>query len=78
MDLDKENAMAEACRILGEHFDHYQILTSWNEQGQTYSKNAGGGNWYARLQMARTFIERDVSQERAHELSQIITHGGET
>ncbi len=72
MELSKENILAEACRMLGEHFDHYQILTSWNEQGQTYSNNSGGGNWYARLQMARTFIERDISQERANELRQVI------
>ncbi len=71
-DQEKEKVLEQATQLLGDHFDHFQILTSWNEEGQTFGKNSGGGNWYARLQMARTFIERDVSQERANELRQII------
>lgn len=36
-----------------------QILVTWDEEGNTETVNIGAGNWYARIGMAREFLERD-------------------
>ena len=60
------NAMA---RQLGEHFDSVQVLVSWNEEGLTKDVYAGGGNWYARVGMARDFLTRDTGETHADRMS---------
>lgn len=56
-------------RELGEHFDAVQVLVSWNEESICRNLYSGGGNWWARQGMAHDFINRDVAQENAHQLS---------
>ena len=69
---NKRNTVAMAMRILGEHFDHVQVLVSWNEQGTTQRLFEGGGNWYARQGMAHEFIKCDDAQTNAFELNKIL------
>ena len=71
-DLNKKKAMAEALRVLGEHFDHVQILCTWNEQGGTQRHFNGSGNWYARQGMAHDFISWDEAQTAAQEISKVL------
>lgn len=65
MDVSKTDAMAQALRVLGEHFDHVQILVTWTEQGTSQRLFNGGGNWYARQGMAHDFIKCDEAQTNA-------------
>lgn len=62
-----------AINVLREHFQHVQILVSWEaEDGtqNTYDIFRGKGNWYARVGMAREFLTRDVSHTQAHEIKE--------
>jgi hypothetical protein len=61
----KKDAIALALRGLGEHFDHVQIMVSWNEQASCYRIFEGSGNWYARQGMAHEFIKKDDAQVAA-------------
>ncbi len=54
---------------LSEHFDAVQILVSWNEEAICKNLYAGAGNWYARQGMAHDFINQDVAQENAKQIS---------
>lgn len=56
----------------GEHFDSVQVLVSWNEDGKTRDYFTGTGNFYARLGMAREFIQRDVAQESARQIGEAL------
>lgn len=67
-DEQKREYLEKVCRDLGEHFDHVQILTSWNEEGLTKAQNFGTGNWYARIGMAREFIVNDDARTTAREI----------
>lgn len=58
---------------LGEHFDAVQILASYGDSGNTGCMTFGCGNWYARQGMAHEFINRDVAQENATQISQMLT-----
>lgn len=71
-DLRRQNALAEGLRILGEHFDHVQIMVSWCEQGACYSDYYGAGNWYARQGLAHEFIQKDIAQENARQLAGVM------
>lgn len=55
-----------------EHFDHVQILATWNEEGITKRVARGAGNWYARQGMAHEFINMDIAQDTAHQLAAVI------
>lgn len=55
-------------RELGEHFDHVQIMVSWNEDAQTHRDFFGTGNWYARQGLAHEFIQFDIAQQNAKEI----------
>lgn len=57
---------------LGEHFEAVQILVSWNEDGMTKALHRGAGNWYARQGMAHEFINKDVAQEHAVRLAEVM------
>lgn len=48
---------------LGEHFDSIQILATYTEQSSSYSFMAGAGNFYARLELARSFIRKDEMKD---------------
>lgn len=54
---------------LAEHFDHVQLLISYNEQDNTRSLFRGSGNWFARQGMAHNFIQRDIANETAESVS---------
>lgn len=71
-DDEKEDYLRSVAVTLGEHFDHVQILVSWNEEALTKRFAAGTGNWYARQGLAHEFITRDVAQENAHALSKVL------
>lgn len=57
---------------LGEYFDSVQIMVTWTEQGLTYCAKRGVGDWYARQGMAHEFINADIAQENARQLSNKI------
>lgn len=71
-ELNRTNASAVALRLLGEHFDHVQILATWNEEGTTQRHFTGSGNWYARQGMAHDFISWDKAQTAADEISKVL------
>lgn len=52
-----------------EHFDHVQILVTWNEEGLTKRVARGAGNWYARQGMAHEFINMDIAQDTAFQIA---------
>ncbi len=68
----KEAAMRKAVDDLREHFDAVQILASFENdepgenKGNTEMHVSGGGNWYARVGMAASFIERDREMDRCN------------
>lgn len=49
----------DAAAALGEHFDAVQILVSTSEGDGTYNCKQGVGNYYARLGLAREFVNED-------------------
>ena len=55
----------EAAVRLAEHFEAVEIHVSWMDQGTTKCQHSGVGNWYARIQMAREFVEADHAEEQA-------------
>lgn len=57
---------------LGEHFEHVQIMVSWDAEGQTNSLKRGTGNWYARQGMAHEFIQRDQALENAEAIRKVL------
>lgn len=59
----------EASKILGEYFDAFQIMATWNEEDRTHRKFVGGGNWYARQGMAIEFVEQNKAQMNASEIA---------
>lgn len=57
---------------LHEFFEVVQIQASWCEEGFTHSVDSGAGNWYARQGMAHEFINKDVAQENARQISEVM------
>ena len=49
---------------LSEHCDAIQISACRNDAGNTSCFHTGEGNWYARIGMAKEFIELDVERIR--------------
>ena len=64
-----DSLLNEVVTELGNHFDHVQVMVSWNEESTTRSIMRGAGNWYARQGMAHDFIQKDIAQENAHQLA---------
>ena len=71
-DQETENLLTGIASQLGEHFDVVQIMVSWNDQGLTYARKTGCGNWYARQGLAHEFINSDTAQEHARQLLEIL------
>ena len=69
MNQSQNNILEQAAILLGEHFDHFQILVTWNEQSRTYFEHLGGGNWHARKAICREFLELDQARTLAHEIN---------
>lgn len=42
-----------------------QVQVSWMEDGFTKGISQGDGNWYARVGMAREFIEKDQAETQS-------------
>ncbi len=64
-----EDLLDKHLRELGEHFPDIQLMVSWtNENGNTEDLMRGRGNFYARLGMAREFLNRDASMISAREI----------
>lgn len=65
--------VADAACALGEHFDVVQILVSSSEGDDTFVCKQGTGNFYARLGLAREFVEEDraviLASKIAYELN---------
>lgn len=61
--------VTQALASLGEHCDAVQILLSVQETNATWTSYRGCGNWYARQGMAQNFIEQNIAQEHAKEIS---------
>lgn len=73
MTRDQIDEFIEAkTRELGEHFDAVQILVSWNEESKCFNRYSGSGNWFARQGMAHDFINQDLAQENAKQISEKI------
>lgn len=49
---------------LSEHCDAVQISACRNDAGNTSCFHMGEGNWYARMGMAKEFIELDAERVR--------------
>lgn len=55
---------------LAEIYDAVQVVGTWlTLDGYTKSHKRGSGNWYARQQMAREFIEENVADENAKSIA---------
>lgn len=70
----KPEEAEQICKLaavnLTEHFEACQILATYTENGQTFHVMQGVGNWYARQGMAHEFINKDVAQENAYQISE--------
>jgi hypothetical protein len=66
----KVELLDDALAVLAEHFDHIQILTTWNENSLTKSLFRGAGNWHARQGAAHEFISLDIAQQSAKEIAE--------
>lgn len=57
---------------LTEHLPsaHIEVLVSFNEEGLTKSFHTGIGNWHARQGLAHEFIQADIAQENARQISE--------
>lgn len=61
-----EEVIRKCVGILSEHFESVQVLASnVRPDGKTSFTQWGSGNYYARVQMAQTFIDRDRSEHVA-------------
>lgn len=69
---DAENMLDAIASRIGEHFDHVQILATWNDSGISKNLYRGTGNWFARQGMAHDFIQQDISQESATQISNAL------
>lgn len=57
---------------LHEHFEHVQILVSYNEASECLCLKHGCGNWYARVGMARELLVFDEAHIHANEIAQAL------
>ena len=73
---EKQRFLDRAIEQLGEHFDHVQIMVTWNEAGSSHRDYSGCGNWYARQGMAHEFINMDLAQENARAISERLNPPG--
>lgn len=57
---------------LSEHFEHVQVMATWQEDLKTLQLKRGLGNWYARQGLAQEFINEDRAQENAAAVSRYL------
>jgi hypothetical protein len=57
---------------LAEHFEAVQIVACITHREGTRSFNRGSGNWFARLEMARQFINNDARIEQAQRIAERV------
>jgi len=69
---DAEKMLDAMLARIGEHFDHVQILTTWNDRGITKNLYRGSGNWFARQGMAHDFIHQDIAQDAATQIANAL------
>lgn len=60
--------LEQFARQSSEHFEAVQILATFTENGSSHCLKIGAGNWYARLGMAREFLNSDQAQTFANEM----------
>lgn len=70
--MSNDEVIQKALDILGEHFDHVQILVTWNEDALSKFWHRGSGSWYARQGMAHEFINSDIAQDAARQIAAAI------
>ena len=69
MTQDQAKALlAKAAGELGEHFEAVQILATWRDETTTYARHEGQGNYYARVQLAQTFVDEDRAKTFAYHM----------
>jgi hypothetical protein len=71
-DTQRTELLDNCLAKLSEHFDHVQILATWDDSESTMTLERGAGNWYARQGMAQAFINRDQAQDHASQLAKAI------
>lgn len=61
---DRLKILERHVRELSEIYDAVQIVTTWvDEEGKTLGQKRGSGNWYARQQLCREFIEENINDD---------------
>lgn len=71
-EMTQEEITAELRRItsrLEEMFDHVQVMGTWSTGKCTYHRFWGRGNWYARIGLAKFFLDEDIHKDLAFELA---------
>lgn len=69
---EAEKLLQDTANRLGEQFDAVQIMATWHEGGITKCTRRGCGNHYARIGMAREFLNADYQIDQAHEIASRI------
>lgn len=69
---DQERLEFLDCQLakIGEHFDHVQLLVTWNDENGTSTIKRGIGNWHARKGMAYDFINQDANEDAAIKIAE--------
>lgn len=73
LDDTLEKAIAVCC----DHFDSVQIIATKQIDGYTHCTRKGIGNWYARVQSAREFVEMDQAMTHFQEAPKPPPEDGE-
>lgn len=64
---DLTDLMKKQVGNLIEHVDSVQIIITKQDCGKTTCISEGAGNWYARVQSCREFVEADQAQTHFNE-----------
>lgn len=72
-----EKEVQQAVARLSEIVPHIQVFVSWNKDEITHFYKLGAGNWYARQGMAHSFINQDIAQDNAVQISECLNGGME-
>jgi hypothetical protein len=70
--------MEKHVNALSEIYDAVQIVGTWLEKDSTTrSQKRGSGNWYARQQLCREFLEDNQQENVAKRIADNIRDGSE-
>jgi hypothetical protein len=69
---DNEQFIKDVAQGLIERFDAVQIMVTWEEEGDTQYHYIGFGNLFARIGMARDFVDSSEQEEFSGKLAQAI------